>query len=103
MYAVVQTGGKQYLVREGDQLLLEKLPGKASEKITFEDVLFIEKDGKHMIGQPTVSGAQVVASIIDQEKGPKITIFKFRRRKNSKRKTGHRQELTRIKIESIKN
>ena len=101
MYAVVRTGGKQYLVSEGQEVLVERLKGEPSQKLQLNEVLFAEKDGKHVLGKPLVSGAKVHCLVVAQERGPKITVFKIRKRKNSKRKTGHRQEMTRLFIEKI--
>ena len=100
MYAVIRTGGKQYRVSEGQTLRVEKLPGGAGDKLTFGEVLLVGGDTPK-IGQPLVSGASVQAEIKAQDKGPKIVIFKFRRRKNYRRKTGHRQPYTELKITGI--
>ena len=100
MYAVIRTGGKQYRVSEGQTLRVEKLPGGAGDKVTFSEVLLVG-GATPKIGQPLVSGASVQAEIKAQDKGPKIVIFKFRRRKNYRRKTGHRQPYTELKITGI--
>ncbi|APR83777.1 LSU ribosomal protein L21p [Minicystis rosea] len=100
MYAVIRTGGKQYRVSEGQTLRVEKLPGSAGDKVTFGEVLLVGGDTPK-IGQPLVKGASVSAEIKAQDKGPKIVIFKFRRRKNYRRKTGHRQPYTELKITGI--
>jgi large subunit ribosomal protein L21 len=100
MYAVIKTGGKQYRVSEGQSLRVEKLPGEAGQKVTFNEVLLVGGD-KLKIGQPTVTGAHVEAEILGQDRGPKIVIFKFRRRKNYRRKQGHRQPYTQLKITGI--
>lgn len=100
MYAVIRTGGKQYRVTEGQTLRVEKLPGSAGEKVTFGEVLLVGGDTPK-IGQPLVAGASVSAEIKAQDRGPKIVIFKFRRRKNYRRKTGHRQPYTELKITGI--
>ncbi|MFT3773699.1 MAG: 50S ribosomal protein L21 [Minicystis sp.] len=100
MYAVIRTGGKQYRVTEGQTLRVEKLPGSAGDKVTFGEVLLVGGDTPK-IGQPLVKGASVAAEIKAQDKGPKIVIFKFRRRKNYRRKTGHRQPYTELKITGI--
>lgn len=97
MYAVIRTGGKQYRVAPGDVLDIEKLPGDPGAAITFAEVL--ATDGK--IGLPLVEGASVDAEIVSQHKGDKVVAFKKRRRKNTHRKRGHRQMLTRVKISSI--
>jgi len=100
MYAVIKTGGKQYRVAEGQRLCVEKLPGAAGDKISLDEVLFIGGDTLK-IGQPLVKGAKVSAEIVDQGRGKKLVIFKFRRRKNYRRKTGHRQPYTELKITGI--
>lgn len=100
MYAVIKTGGKQYRVTEGQSLRVEKLPGAPGDKITFNDVLLVGGDSLR-VGQPTVKGASVHAEIIGQDRDRKIIIFKFRRRKNYRRKQGHRQPFTQLKITGI--
>ncbi len=98
MFAIVRTGGKQYKVAKGDKIEIEKLEGKAGDKINLDEVLFV--DGK--IGAPLVAGASVAAKLVDQIRGPKITVFKKKRRQNYRRKKGHRQDLTLIEITDIK-
>jgi len=100
MYAVIKTGGKQYRVTEGQKLHVEKLTGNPGDKVTFNEVLMLGGD-KLTIGQPMVKGARVEAEILGQDRGPKIVIFKFRRRKNYRRKQGHRQHYTQLKITGI--
>ena len=102
MYAVIQTGGKQYRAEPGQTLWVEKLPGNEGDKITFDQVLLVAADDKDpAIGKPLVAGAKVTAEIVEQGLGDKLVVFKFRRRKNYVRRNGHRQEMTAIKIESI--
>ena len=101
MYAVIKTGGKQYRVAQGDKLRVEKLPGNVGESVTFGEVLLVGEGEGVKIGTPTVGGAKVEAKIVAQDRGPKIIIFKFRRRKNYRRKTGHRQPFTALEITSI--
>lgn len=100
MYAVIKTGGKQYRVSEGDTLRVEKLAGAAGESVSFEEVLLVGGDTTK-VGKPTLAGASVKAQILGQEKGEKLIVFKARRRKNSRRKNGHRQNYTAIKITNI--
>ena len=100
MYAVIKTGGKQYRVAEGQKLRVEKLPGNAGDKVTFSEVLLVGGDAPK-IGKPLVSGASVAAEITGQDRGKKIVVFKFRRRKNYRRKNGHRQPYTELKITGI--
>jgi large subunit ribosomal protein L21 len=101
MYAVIKTGGKQHRVQEGDVLAVEKLAGEKGQEIVFEEVLLVGKDDEVLVGQPRVCGAQVTGEILSQFQGPKITVFKMKRRKGYKKKTGHRQELTRLVIRKI--
>ncbi|HVK78515.1 MAG TPA: 50S ribosomal protein L21 [Kofleriaceae bacterium] len=102
MYAVIQTGGKQYRAEPGQTLWVEKLPGNEGDKITFDQVLLVAADDKDVaVGKPLVAGATVTGSIVEQGLGDKLVVFKFRRRKNYVRRNGHRQELTAVKIESI--
>ena len=97
MIAVIRTGGKQYTVAADDQLTVEKIEGEAGAKVEFTDVLMVGEK----VGAPTVAGAKVVGSIVKQARGPHVIIFKKRRRQNSRRKNGHRQDLTVVKIEQI--
>jgi len=100
MYAVIKTGGKQYRVSEGDKLRVEKLPGDAGASVTFDEVLMIGGD-KVAVGKPLVKGAKVTAKILTQDRAKKVIIFKFRRRKNYRRKRGHRQPFTEIQITGV--
>ncbi len=100
MYAVIKTGGKQYRVAADDVLTIEKLVGEPGDKIEFGEVLMVGGDSVK-IGAPLVSGALVKAEVVEQTRGPKVIAFKKRRRKNSRRKRGHRQDLTTIKITEI--
>ncbi len=100
MYAVIKTGGKQYRVAQGDKLRVEKLPGNVGEKVSFEEVLLIGGDALK-IGRPLLAGAKVEAQIIAQDRAKKIIVFKFRRRKNYRRKQGHRQPFTALQITGI--
>lgn len=100
-YAIFQSGGKQYQAIEGKTVELEKLEGNAGDTVEFTDVFFRKLDGKTMeVGQPTLEGS-VKASIVKQMRGPKLTIFRFKRRKKSRVKKGHRQPKTVVRIESI--
>lgn len=101
MYAVIKTGGKQYRVSQGQRLRVEKLNGERGDKITFAEVLLLGGEGDPKIGQPTVSGAKVEATIVAQDRAKKIIVFKFRRRKNYRRKQGHRQHYTELLIDTI--
>ncbi|NOR21111.1 MAG: 50S ribosomal protein L21 [Candidatus Aminicenantes bacterium] len=101
MFAVIKTGGKQYKVQEGDVLNVEKLNMEKEKKVTFDKVLLIEDEGKTLIGTPFVENVLVRAEVIENFKDKKVLIFKKKRRKQYRRTRGHRQELTRIKIEEI--
>ncbi len=100
MYAVIRTGGKQYRVAEGQVLFIEKIDAEPGSTIEFDDVLMIGGE-ETRIGRPRVEGARVRATVLDQIKGPKIVVFKFKRRKNYKRKKGHRQRQTVVRIQDI--
>jgi len=101
MYAVIKTGGKQYRVAADEVLTVEKVAGDAGAKIEFTEVLMVGNGGGAKVGAPVVSGAKVVAEVVEQGRGPKVIAFKKRRRKNSRRKRGHRQELTTVRIKEI--
>jgi large subunit ribosomal protein L21 len=101
MFAVIKTGGKQYRVAAKDVLEIDKIAGQLGETVKFEDVLLVGGDAV-TLGSPTVAGASVAAEVIEQGRGPKVIAFKKRRRKNSRRKRGHRQEFTRVRITEIR-
>ncbi|MEK7266049.1 MAG: 50S ribosomal protein L21 [Pseudomonadota bacterium] len=101
MYAVVKTGGKQYRVAKDDVLKIERLPGDEGDIITLEEVLMLGNGADVTVGAPLIAGASVAAEIVEQARGPKIVIFKKRRRQNYRRKKGHRQLLTIVKITDI--
>ena len=101
MYAVIKTGGKQYKVASGDVILVEKIEGEAGAAITLAEVLMIGDGANITVGAPTVKGASVAAEVVGQEKADKVIIFKKNRRHNYRRKNGHRQKLTALKITGI--
>jgi len=101
MYAVIRTGGKQYKVAPQDVLQIEKIEGAAGEPVSFSDVLMVAGEGGPTFGAPLVSGAAVSAEVVEQGRGPKVIIFKKKRRQNYRRKKGHRQELTTVRILEI--
>lgn len=101
MYAVIKTGGKQHRVSEGDVLKVEKLEGQKGDTVVFEEVLLVSKEDQTRVGTPVVEGVKVVGEIVHQGKGPKIIIFKKKRRKGFLKKTGHRQPLTEVRIKEI--
>jgi large subunit ribosomal protein L21 len=101
MFAVIKTGGKQHKVAAEDKISVMALSGEPGEKVTFENVLMLVDGDDVTVGAPFVSGASVAAEIVAHERGPKVIAFKKRRRKNSKRKRGHRQDLTVVRITGI--
>ncbi len=101
MYAVIETGGKQYRVQEGDILFIEKLDVKADDVIDFDKVIVVGKEDGVAIGTPVVEGAKVTAKVLKNGKGKKIVVFKYRPKKDSKTKKGHRQPYTQVQIQSI--
>jgi len=101
MYAVIKTGGKQYKVSKDDVISVEKLPEDAGKKIKLNEVLIISDKGKPIVGDPLIKGANVEAEIMDHSRAAKITIFKKKRRHNYRRKKGHKQNITNLKILSI--
>ena len=101
MYAVIKTGGKQYRVAQNDLLTIERLEGEPGASIEFADVLMVGNGEQVKVGAPFVSGAKVTAELVDQARGPKVIAFKKRRRKNSRRKQGHRQHLSLVRITGI--
>lgn len=103
MYAVIQTGGKQYRVEPGKTIVVEKLNGNQGDKVTFDQVLLKSAGdgGAVTIGKPVISGASVTGEIVEQGRGEKLVVFKFKRRKNYVRRNGHRQNYTAVKISAI--
>lgn len=102
MYAVVETGGRQYTVEPGQELVIEKIPAGEGEPVTFERLLLVVDDaGRAQVGQPYVEGARAVGTVIRQERGPKIRVFKYKAKTNYRRRQGHRQSLTRVRIDAI--
>lgn len=102
MFAVIQTGGKQYKIAEGETLKVEKLDAVAGDKVTLDQVLLLKDDnGATKIGDPLVQGAKITALVLEQGRGKKITVYKYKRRKNERKKQGHRQAYTKLLIEKI--
>jgi large subunit ribosomal protein L21 len=101
MFAVIKTGGKQYKVAADNTITVMALPGEAGAKIVFDEVLALFDGATNHVGAPRVAGASVVGEIVEQARGPKVYAFKKRRRKNSKRKRGHRQDLTVVRVTDI--
>jgi large subunit ribosomal protein L21 len=101
MYAIIETGGKQYKVRKGDVIHVEKLSAGEGETVTFERVIAVGKDDGFVAGTPVVEGASVTGKVEKHVKGKKIIVFKYKPKKNYRRKQGHRQPYTRVVIENI--
>jgi len=102
MYAVFQTGGKQYKASEGDLLRVERLDGEVGDKVVIEEVLMAADDRGIQLGTPLLAKAQIIGRIVEQDRAPKILVFKQKRRKGYRRKMGHRQPYTCLKIDKIK-
>ena len=101
MHAIIETGGKQYKVTEGDTLFIEKLPVEAGEAVTFDKVLAVIDGDKITVGTPVVEGAKVDASVVKNGKGKKVIVFKYKPKKGYRRKQGHRQPYTKVTIGKI--
>lgn len=101
MYAIIKTGGKQYRVEEGNIINIEKLKAQEEEQVEFNEVLVVSKDDELTIGTPVVEGAKVVGKVLEQGKDKKIIVFKYKAKKDYRKKQGHRQPFTRILIEKI--
>ena len=101
MYAIIQTGGKQYRVSEGDVLSIEKLTAAEGEEVVFDQVLTVVADGDIKIGKPVVEGAKVTAKVVEHGKGEKILVFKYKAKSNYRKRQGHRQPYTKVEISKI--
>lgn len=101
MYAVIETGGKQYKVEEGQELRVELLAQNADEDVTFDRVLMVKNGDDLTVGKPFVEGAKVTAKVLANGKGPKMVVYKYKAKKNYRRKQGHRQPYTKISIQKI--
>lgn len=101
MYAIIESGGKQYRVEPGAVVALERISGEVGSQVELNRVLLVSDGTTVKVGKPTLSGAKVVSQIVAQTRGEKIDVFKFKRRKKYRRKTGHRQELTKVRIAEI--
>jgi large subunit ribosomal protein L21 len=101
MYAVLETGGKQYRVAAGDTLEVERLTAEAGQPVTFDRVLLVSNEGQVSVGAPTVASAKVLADVVEHKRGKKTIAFKMKRRKGYHRTIGHRQELTVVKVKEI--
>lgn len=101
MYAVVESGGRQYKVKVGQTIDVDRLPADAGETVELDRILMLAGDGEAQVGQPTVAGAKVVAQVVDQIRSPKIIVFKYKPKVRYRRKLGHRQPYTRLLIRDI--
>jgi len=101
MYAIIETGGKQYKVQEGESIFIEKLDANEGEAVSFDRVLAVSKDGNLVVGAPLVAGATVSGKVEKQGKAKKIVIFRYKAKKNERKKQGHRQPYTKVVIEKI--
>ena len=100
-YAIVQTGGKQYRVRPGDSIAVEKLPGEEGDAVELNDVLLVSKDAQVSVGQPSVAGAKVLAEVARQGKAKKITVLKYKPKTRHHVQSGHRQQVTQLRVKEI--
>jgi large subunit ribosomal protein L21 len=101
MYAVIKTGGKQYKVAKDDKIVIEKIAGETGASVSLDEVLLVGDDKSQTVGVPLVKGASVTATVLDQKRDKKIIVFKKKRRKNYRRKNGHRQDITILQITDI--
>jgi len=101
MYAIIETGGKQYKVTEGEWIKVEKLNAEVDSNVVFDKVLLVSSDNGLTVGKPYVEGAKVTGTVLEQGKDKKVIIFKYRAKKDIRRKNGHRQPFTKVKINSI--
>ena len=101
MYAVIKTGGKQYRVQQGDVIFVEKIDAQADEAVTFEEVLLVNDGDATKIGTPVVEGAKVEGKVLSQVKAAKIVVYKYKAKKNERKKQGHRQPYTKVEITAI--
>ncbi len=101
MYAVVRSGARQYRARVGDTFVVERLPLGVGQRVELDEVLLVAGGDKVQVGRPTVEGAKVLATVVGQEKGPKIRVFKYRPKQRYRRRAGHRQRYTRLRVDEI--
>ena len=102
MYAIIRTGGKQYRVQQGDVVRLERVAGEVGATVTLEDVLLVGGNGETKLGGPRVDGASVVGTVVEQGRGAKVRVFKYKKRKHYRRTRGHRQSFTAVRIEAVR-
>ncbi len=101
MFAIVEIAGQQFKVEEGQEVFVHHLEANEGDKVSFDKVLLVDRDGKTSVGSPTVKGVAVGATVLEHQKGDKVIVFKKKRRKGYKVKKGHRQQFTKIKVDSI--
>nr|WP_211209639.1 MULTISPECIES: 50S ribosomal protein L21 [Thermodesulfobacterium] len=101
VFAVIKTGGKQYVVKPGDKIKVEKVEANVGDTVEISEVLLVNKDGEIKLGTPLVEGVKVIASVVEHSKGPKVIVFKKKPKKGYKRKRGHRQLITTLEIKEI--
>ncbi len=101
MFAIVEIAGQQFKVEEGQEVFVHHLDAEQGDNVTFDNVLLVDRDGEASIGAPTVAGISVGATVVEHQKGDKVIIFKMKRRKGYRKKNGHRQSFTKIKVDSI--
>ena len=101
MYAVIKTGGKQYRVQQGDVIFVEKLNAQADEAVTFDEVLLVGEGDQAKVGTPVVQGAKVLGKVLSQVKSRKIVVYKYKAKKNERKKQGHRQPYTKVEITAV--
>ena len=101
MYAIIKTGGKQYRVQQGDTIFVEKMNAQADETVTFEEVLLVGNEESTKIGTPVVEGAKVEGKVLAQVKAKKVVVYKYKAKKNERKKQGHRQPYTKVEITAI--
>ena len=102
MYAIIKTGGKQYRVEKGDVLRLERLEGKIGSRVTLDEVLLVAGGDDVKVGSPRVEGASVEGTVVEQDRGAKIRVFKYKKRKHYRRTRGHRQHVTAVRIDAVR-
>ncbi len=101
MYAIIRTGGKQYRVKPGDVVRVEHLEGEVGQSVTLGDVLLLAGEGEPRVGNPLLSGVSVVGTVVEQDRGAKIRVFKYKKRKHYRRTRGHRQSYTAVRIDAV--
>lgn len=101
MYAIVTTGGKQYRVEEGQVLRFERLQGSAGESVSLNEVLLVSDDGETRLGSPKLAGASVTGTVVEQGRGAKVRVFRYKKRKHYRKTRGHRQDFTAVRIDKI--